>query len=279
MKGDLGFFERMEREALSALVPTPVDDRPLPAAERLSLLKGLIADGRIPSTTRPGRAPALFYPGLEGAPFHEASRFAWAAAVEQQLSAIAEDLAALERTGHLRRAFHTVWPDFTAAGEWAALWISLYGEVHEDNARLCRNTTAALDVVEGKSGWIGFSALAPGSHVRPHCGVTNAKLRCHLPVELKAGGSRIRVGDSVRHWELGRLLVFDDSYEHEVWNDSAARRVVLIVDVFHPDLTGEEREFLTELEARTVRRKYNDLMQEYRARSSGLHWLGTDTSR
>lgn len=274
MRLDARFFEELESGALARLVPTPVEDRPLPADERLALVKSLIASGRLPRSTRPDRAPAFFYPGLPSAPFHDPDTFAWVPDLVQRQAAFAEDLAALEHRGEEQRAFHTVWPDFTDKGEWAALWIELYGEPYGDNARLCAGTLAALEVVPRRSGWLGFSALAPRTHVRAHCGVTNAKLRCHMPVELCAGMSRIRVGTELRAWEPGRLLVFDDSFEHEVWNDSDARRVVLIFDVFHPDLTSEETAFLTELEQRTVRRTYSDLMRVYRARSGELAWLG-----
>jgi aspartate beta-hydroxylase len=274
MKPDARFFEQLEAGALSTLVPTPIEDRPLRGEERLALVQDMIASGRLPRSTQVGRAPAFFYPGLPSQPFYDPETFAWTPEVLARRTAFAEDLAALERRGEERRAFHSVWPDFTETGEWAALWIELYGEPYDDNARLCAGTLAALESVSGRSGWLGFSALAPHTHVRPHCGITNAKLRCHVAVELCPGMSRIRVGDAVRTWEQGRMLVFDDSFEHEVWNDSDARRVVLIFDVFHPDLMPMETAFLTELEARTVRRTYGELMRIYRARSGELAWLG-----
>jgi aspartyl/asparaginyl beta-hydroxylase (cupin superfamily) len=72
---------------------------------------------------------------------------------------------------------------------------------------------------------------------------------------------------------MGKTLVFDDSFEHEVWNDSSRRRVILIFDIFHPDLTHEEVAFLKALEARTVKVPYNNLMQRYLAESTSVSWV------
>jgi aspartyl/asparaginyl beta-hydroxylase (cupin superfamily) len=73
-----------------------------------------------------------------------------------------------------------------------------------------------------------------------HCGPTNARLRLHLGLVVPDGCS-IRVGDEVRSWVEGRCLLFDDSFEHEVWNDADEERLVLIVDVWHPDLKTDDQ--------------------------------------
>ena len=80
-----------------------------------------------------------------------------------------------------------------------------------------------------------FSRLVAGSHIGAHCGPSNLRLRVHLGL-LVPEGTRIRVGDEVRAWREGECLVFDDSYEHEVWHDGAGDRIVLICDMWHPDL-------------------------------------------
>ncbi|CAK0869405.1 unnamed protein product [Prorocentrum cordatum] len=76
-----------------------------------------------------------------------------------------------------------------------------------------------------------FSALEPGARLRAHCGPSNLRLTCHLGLLVPpAGPCALRVGDgAARAWAPGRCVVFDDSYEHEVWNDTAERRVVLLV--------------------------------------------------
>jgi hypothetical protein len=146
---------------------------------------------------------------------------------------------------------------------------------------------AAFELPKGS---MQFSILQPGTHLRPHCGPTNHKLRVHLGLvvpsasslsssspgrhqeqergqqqeqgqdkeddeEEEGGGAasksrkapansaRMRVGDVMHGWKEGGVVVFDDSFEHEVWNDDGrAPRVVLLLDVWHPDLSEAERE-------------------------------------
>ncbi|EOD14965.1 hypothetical protein EMIHUDRAFT_61840 [Emiliania huxleyi CCMP1516] len=75
-----------------------------------------------------------------------------------------------------------------------------------------------------------------GAHLLPHCGSTNARLTAHLPL-IVPDGCEIRVGDEVRHPRVGELLIFDDSYEHEVWNRHPTDvRVVLLIRFWHPDI-------------------------------------------
>lgn len=89
-------------------------------------------------------------------------------------------------------------------------------------------------------GVVTLSQLAPGSHVRPHFGRTNAQLRIHLGLRVPPGAT-LRVGKERLFWQEGRCLVFDDSFEHEVWHDGDQPRIVLIVDVLHPGLTESDR--------------------------------------
>ena len=83
-----------------------------------------------------------------------------------------------------------------------------------------------------------FSRLSPGTHLSAHCGPSNLRLRCHLGLVVP-DGVRIRVGDEVREWRQGECLVFDDSFEHEVWHEGGADRIVLICDMWHPSVDVE----------------------------------------
>lgn len=89
-----------------------------------------------------------------------------------------------------------------------------------------------------------LSVHASDSHLAAHCSVDNLRVRCHLALQVPPGCS-IRVGTETRTWEEGKALVFEDSFEHEVWNRGQARRAILIVDFWHPDLTAREIEALT----------------------------------
>ncbi|MBN8502451.1 MAG: aspartyl/asparaginyl beta-hydroxylase domain-containing protein [Sphingomonadales bacterium] len=95
--------------------------------------------------------------------------------------------------------------------------------------------------------WIGgcganamFSLLAPHTGIPPHVGVANFRLLCHVPLVVP-GRCWFRVGEQVRHWERGAAWVFDDSIEHEAMNETDALRVIMIFDIWHPDLSPAEQ--------------------------------------
>lgn len=81
--------------------------------------------------------------------------------------------------------------------------------------------------------------MHPGTHVWPHTGPTNCRVRAHLGLVVP-GGAEIRVGNTTKTWEEGKFIIFDDSFEHEVWHNGPSYRLVLIVDLWHPELTQDE---------------------------------------
>ena len=85
-----------------------------------------------------------------------------------------------------------------------------------------------------------FSLLAPHTRIPPHTGVANTRLVCHLPL-IVPPGCGFRVGETIREWREGEAFVFDDTIEHEAWNDSDQLRVVLILDLWPPALSEAER--------------------------------------
>lgn len=117
----------------------------------------------------------------------------------------------------------------------------------EANRALCPKTVALIDSIGDHYDHAFFSALAPNTHIKKHNGPTNKKLRCHLPLVVPPNGScRLRVGDEIIHAKEGKCFIFDDSFEHEAWNeDPTHSRIVLIVDVWHPDLSGAEKKFFS----------------------------------
>jgi beta-hydroxylase len=119
--------------------------------------------------------------------------------------------------------------------EWK--WFFLYGYDHkiEGNCIRCPQTAQLVESIPRMHCAI-FAILAPGKHIPPHRGLYKGLLRYHLGVRIPgaAGLCRIKVGGETRAWEEGRGLVFDDTQTHEVWNDSDARRVVLMIDLERP---------------------------------------------
>uniref|UniRef100_A0AAX7VLY2 Un-named hu7910 n=1 Tax=Astatotilapia calliptera TaxID=8154 RepID=A0AAX7VLY2_ASTCA len=96
-----------------------------------------------------------------------------------------------------------------------------------------------------KRGQIKFSVMQPGTHVWPHTGPTNCRLRMHLGLVIPKHGCKIRCTNETREWEEGKVLIFDDSFEHEVWQEADSYRLIFIVDVWHPELTQHQRQTLS----------------------------------
>jgi len=203
----------------------------------------------------------LFVPRLSATPFYDTSLFPWAEALQSKTTVIRDELMrALETRGesfvpYINKDQGTPvnqWGELNHSKRWSALHLWANGDRVEENLALCPETAKALAATDqasiaGNCPNAMFSALAPRTHIPPHHGETNARLVVHLPliVPEKCGG--IRVGFQQREWKVGELLIFDDSIEHEAWNDSDELRVVLIFDVWNPQLTAKDREIVNAL--------------------------------
>jgi aspartyl/asparaginyl beta-hydroxylase (cupin superfamily) len=137
------------------------------------------------------------------------------------------------------------WKELNHNRKWTAIHLLQNGERIEANARHCPKTLAAIagmdqPVVPGASPNAMFSLLAPNTRIPPHTGVANTRLVCHLPL-IVPPGCCFRVGESKREWRVGKAFVFDDTIEHEAWNDSDELRVVLIIDLWPPALGTADR--------------------------------------
>jgi beta-hydroxylase len=118
---------------------------------------------------------------------------------------------------------------------WKTFFLYAYGFKADGNCRRCPETTRIVEAIPGMKTAF-FSILAPGKHIPAHRGPYRGVIRYHLGLRVPEPRDhcRIRVGDEIRHWEEGKSLVFDDTYEHEVWNDTPGTRVVLFVDFVRP---------------------------------------------
>jgi aspartate beta-hydroxylase len=137
---------------------------------------------------------------------------------------------------------------------------------NSENCERCPETIKLIKSIPGNYQHAFFSSMAPNTHITKHHGPTNKKLRCHLPLVVPDGEvCRIRCGDETMVFKEGEPFVFDDSHEHEAWNDHPDQsRIVLIFDVWHPDLTNQEMKFLTMLRNSSMRtqKRYADEMRE-----------------
>jgi ornithine lipid ester-linked acyl 2-hydroxylase len=118
---------------------------------------------------------------------------------------------------------------------WRTAPLLSYGFGDEAAIAQCPETWRLLQNVPGLVG-ASFSVLEPGRFLPSHCGPYNGLLRLHLGLIVPDAPERIgiRVARQIRHWEEGRALVFDDTFEHESWNDTDHTRVVLLVDFARP---------------------------------------------
>ena len=127
------------------------------------------------------------------------------------------------------------------------------GKLVEENAAKCPQTMKLLAGAPqpeqpGRTPAAMFSLLKPRTRIPPHVGVSNVRLVTHLPL-IVPEDCGFRVGNETREWVPGKAWVFDDTIEHEAWNDSDKLRVVLIFDIWHPHLTPPERAMITAMSA------------------------------
>ena len=183
-----------------------------------------------------------------------APRFPWLAELEAATADIREEFDALIGSEAAELVAYIQYPDDVPLRQWESLnrsrdWTAVHliqnGRRIERNARHCPRTMKLLGRlpqpdVPGASPNAMFSLLAPRTRIPPHTGVANTRLVCHLPL-IVPPGCGFRVGGETRGWEPGTAFVFDDTIEHEAWNDSAELRVVFIFDVWAWALSEAER--------------------------------------
>nr|XP_042126794.1 aspartyl/asparaginyl beta-hydroxylase isoform X4 [Peromyscus maniculatus bairdii] len=133
-------------------------------------------------------------------------------------------------------------------GDWSQFTLWQQGRKNENACKGAPKTCALLEKFSEttgcRRGQIKYSIMHPGTHVWPHTGPTNCRLRMHLGLVIPKEGCKIRCANETRAWEEGKVLIFDDSFEHEVWQDASSFRLIFIVDVWHPELTPQQRRSL-----------------------------------
>jgi aspartyl/asparaginyl beta-hydroxylase (cupin superfamily) len=198
------------------------------------------------------------FPGLPEIEFHEKSQFPELEALEQATDAIRAEFEALiaaeaaEMVPYIQypeRVPLEQWKELNNNRDWTAIHLLRNGKRVEANARHCPQTMAAVarlpqPRVPAASPNAMFSMLAPRTHIPPHTGVANTRLVCHLPL-IVPPDCGFRCGATSCEWHIGKAFVFDDTIEHEAWNDSDELRVVLIVDLWPPALDEVDREMVS----------------------------------
>ncbi|WP_296817700.1 aspartyl/asparaginyl beta-hydroxylase domain-containing protein [Brevundimonas sp.] len=200
-----------------------------------------------------------YFPGLPQIQFAPRDATPWLDGVEaaaddirDELLAVMDDPQAFAPYVEMRENR----PNSAQAGmlenpEWSAYYLVRDGAPAPENAARFPRTLAALQGlpltdIPGRAPSVLFSRLEPGAHIPPHNGLVNTRLICHLPLIVPPGCS-LRVGSETHEWRYGQAFAFDDTVEHEAWNTSDQTRVVLIFDVWKPEITEPERALIRTL--------------------------------
>lgn len=213
-----------------------------------------------PQLPRPG---ATFFPELPPLAFFPTALFDWVERAEAATDAVRAELEAVlaaeeEFIPYVQKeqaasAPGSVWSRLNHRRDWGAYFLFNQGERVARHCEACPQTAALLESlplvrISGRGPTAFFSRLKPGTHIPPHHGATNTRSIVHLPL-IVPPDCAIRVGNHVHAWQPGRVVVFDDTMEHEAWNRSARERVVLIFDVWNPFLDERERALVAALTA------------------------------
>jgi aspartyl/asparaginyl beta-hydroxylase (cupin superfamily) len=202
---------------------------------------------------------AFFYPGLPQIQFYERTDFAWLPELEAETPALRAELEAILAAGgegfapyvephpNRPRPSNALYDD----PSWSALYLWRSGAPVAENAARAPRAMAALEKVPlphiaSRSPMALYSSLRPNTHIAPHHGLLNTRLICHLPL-IAPPGCSFRVGNETREWRQGETIIFDDSIEHEARNGGNSIRIVLLFEIWRPELSVEERQALTML--------------------------------
>lgn len=171
-------------------------------------------------------------------PVYDNSTFPWADEVEQEWKIIRAELDQVMQRREELPNFHDITSEvkpITNDNLWKTYVLAGYGLESETNSRHCPETSRVLKKIPGMKTAF-FSILSPNKHIPAHKGPYNGVLRYHLGLIVPEPKEkcRIRIDEEVKHWEEGESLIFDDTFNHEVWNDTSGYRAVLFVDFVRP---------------------------------------------
>ena len=170
-------------------------------------------------------------------PVYDANLFPWVQAIEAEAHLIQEELAHVLKRRDELPAFHEITSELpplhkTKPGR---PLFSGYGAKCQPNIDACPNTNRLLQMIPGMKTAF-FSILDPGKYIPAHRGPYNGVLRYHLGLRIpkQRKQCKIRIDQEICHWSEGKSIIFDDSFDHEVWNETDEERVVLFVDFIRP---------------------------------------------
>jgi aspartate beta-hydroxylase len=248
-------FVNADRAALGALIEERIGAGTERSARFDHCIDVLLGRRRV-FTSQP---TLIHFPKLPAIEFFEREDFPWLDALEAGTDAMREELLALLADPATESEIVPYvdysndkpldqWRPLNRSKQWSAYYLLKDGMRVGSHLARCPRTAALLEAapladIPGHAPTAFFSMLQPRTRIPPHGGVTNARLVCHVPLVIPPDCG-FRVGSETRNWELGKAWVFDDTIEHEAWNDSDEPRYILIIDLWNPYLTEAEREWV-----------------------------------
>jgi aspartyl/asparaginyl beta-hydroxylase (cupin superfamily) len=249
-----GFEEHLYEEVCHGL------DLEAPEARRIKYTIDFFGGRKQPYLQQPKK---FYFPELANIEFADPWGFDWVERLESLTDEIRKELLSVIES---KQGFHPYLqgsdnrPETDGGGlkdnkDWSAYFIWEYGNKVEENAARCPTIVKFFEDYfsssEGKGGFpcVIFSKLSPNTKIPPHNGLFNTRYICHLPLIIP-DGCGFRVGNDVRKWEEGKVWIFDDSIEHEAWNNSDEDRYILLFEVWRPELTELERTMITQIQSK-----------------------------
>jgi hypothetical protein len=240
---------RFEQQLHQQLAERGIDTVPPRFAEALA-----IASGKQPVYLQ--QPTSFYFPGLPQIAWYPRETFPWiveleaaAPAMRDEIERVLADEQGVEpyvrETANRASRGHSLLND----ARWSAFHLLKDGERVEENAVRCPLIMRLLELlpiphIKRRSPMALISILRPGTHIPPHNGMLNTRLICHIPLVVPPG-CRLRVGAETRDVVEGQAMIFDDSIEHEAWNDGDAVRAVLLFEIWRPEISEDEKVALT----------------------------------
>lgn len=248
--------ERFGKTIDAAVAPSAAQLDPAQARRARAAVDAMLGRRRIYANVCEG----LHYPFLPADEYFDRAHFPWMDRLEAAAPRIQAELRDLLATGDEGFAPYvqypsgyppSKWSELDHSERWSAYFLWRHGQRIDAHCARCPETAALLDSLPladhaGRAPTAFFSLLHPKTRIPPHTGVTNSRTIVHLAL-IVPEGCGFRVGGETRNWVEGQAFAFDDTIEHEAWNDSDQLRAVLIFDVWNPHITPPERAFVSAL--------------------------------
>ena len=207
-------------------------------------------------------------PDLASKPWYEPAEFPWTQRFADAHPQIRAELEAFlaQRAVTFRNYIGPILHEVADAGEWHVLYLDYRGRRWDEHCAMFPRLMKLVDTVPRRAGTVFISRLTPGTHIPKHCGATNTQLTCHFGIVVP-DGVEMRVARETRKQPEGRCVIFDDSFEHEVWNHAASVRYNVFLQFWHPDLSDQEIAAIQKLEELP---QIQRVIEQYREGASAL---------